>query len=376
MKFCNLTTLVYGAWHSIISPSTEEKNSMVDSWHYCPKTRQSLVARKERYENNTNYLAFEMYPYYHIGYYSCSNRTYEYMKYIPGDCHFFSVKSSLRMIDKNIYHQIEEDIPSPQGSADDRVDILHLQTLQTHHQNIVYFKASLHNKLPSANDDNQHTPRTLSQELEPVNLSKHRNRFVYIGDSLSGQQYISSMCLIEQFGYEQTLQTMYILEFFLRPDIPCAPSCISNPGISHKLPLLSNYCLGCLKGKYRPFEEYSQHPRFWYNRIPNDTLAVTLDSGVWYELFRDVIDSVTSYEETIILIKPFLETLIDKRNVTVFWLGLVPTLNDKEHNFRIKDNIAKKHLEPIGVLFIDEMALLYERLNRDPHWSADGLHWW
>jgi hypothetical protein len=368
--FCNLTSLVIGTWQSITSPSVEQENSMKNPWFYCPKTYQRVL--ETNIYNGTN-KELEMIA-DHLRKYNCPNRTYSFMKYVPEDCQLRTVRNSLHKIDYAIYHHnIDEEVPSvPHIQQHPHVPgVAHANTHHGHHH--------AHNPSLGTNRHLSDTSPTVAAEQTPN--AKSRNRLVYVGDSLSAQSFIAGTCLIEQFGYQQDILTSYVPELWLRPDIPCIPECIDNSALYSKHKEMFNPCAGCYKGKYRPFDVYSHHPRFWYQRIPNDTLAVIMGNGAWYNGYKGVIDSNKVFEETMVLITPLIQTLINVRNISVFWVSLPPTAQDGKAeyewmHFRQKDSIVKKHLEPLGVMFIDEMALLNERKLKDPQMNPDGFHWW
>ncbi len=374
-EFCNITALAFGAWQTITSPSVEQVQSMNNAWQFCPNTHQRILATNRYKDSNLELEKISD----HLEKYSCMNRTYSYMKYVPHDCQLRTTKNSLHKIDYVIYHTVDEE--GSETGDHSRHHSSHTSPLHIHYPHSSNKSPGHNHRQLLAQYDQSISSSTIKPQVEKVIPLSRQNRFVYIGDSLSAQTFIAGTCLIEQFGYQQDIQTTYIPELWLRPDIPCDPSCIDNPALYSKHNEMFNVCGGCYKGKYRPFEVYSHHPRFWYERIPNDTLAVVMGNGAWYNGYKGVIDSNKVYEETMVLIKPFLEKLINNRNVSVFWVSLPPTANDGKAeyewmHFRLKDSIVKKHLVPIGVNFIDEMELLNERKLKDPNINPDGFHWW
>ena len=172
--------------------------------------------------------------------------------------------------------------------------------------------------------------------------------------------YIAGKCLIEELGFDKyfDLELLYP-EFFLRRDLPCADECINHPELFtvHK----QFTCSACPDGKRVEFD-FSNIDNYWYNLIANDTLAVLIGTGSWYNLYKGVSNSNEEYEETMKIISPMIYNLIHHRNILVFWLGLPPNANEtiKEEfewsRYRSKDEIAKKYLEPLGIIFLDNMS--------------------
>lgn len=95
------------------------------------------------------------------------------------------------------------------------------------------------------------------------------------------------------------------------------------------------------------------------NRIKDDALAVLIGSGSWFNFHKGIGNS----DLVMKLISPILYDLIHRRNISVFWLGLPPNGNSTVNpsfewsKYRTKDEIAKKYLKPLGVVFIDKYVV-------------------
>jgi hypothetical protein len=193
--------------------------------------------------------------------------------------------------------------------------------------------------------------------------------------------YVAGKCIIEELGFERDFNLTWIAELFLRNDIPCQDICLDNPALYSRHKEFHNPCGGCPDGKRFKFD-HTKLKGYWYNRITPDTMAVVIGTGAWYNGHKGILNSDEVYEETMTIISPMIQDLIHNRNISVFWLGLPPNGNDTVNIFyewsryRNKDKLARKHLEPLGVVFLDNMPLVDQRKKADPNLNPDDFHWW
>lgn len=324
---CNLTTILHGVWQYVNHSSPHISDSMRNPWLNCPRT-YSLVQLPPPEDYPLNSVAAQ------ISRYSCFNQTYKLARYSTPHCHVETLNNAMNSISEHI-------------SRTDKV--------------------------------------ALAKQKE-----KRRNRVVFIGDSLMGQIYIAAQCSLEEHHIppQHFLNLSYYGDFFLRPDIPCDPKCIGNPtmwNVSAEKVIFPP-CFACPKGVLRPFDTFIHDPiASWVENIPNDTFAVVLSSGAWYNIYKGLVDPVRTFEDTLIKLKPFLQHIVQQRQIEVIWVGLPPmSVGDVEalgknygwDSFPVKDDLVKKHYSDLGVHFIDTNRLLGSRKVDDPRVKSDPLHWW
>lgn len=371
-NLCNITAVFQGVWEFISNPTPEMEASMLDPWKYCPQTKQLIL--------NSKHVPFQDLT-YQLYNYSCFNRPYRYAHYVHQDCYFNPSKTSLRKIDSaahqsydlstHLHPGIEAESSPPSHSL---VQSSSVSTTAPRWLSV----SSVHEGHAL---EHQHLPQSQQHHHQKQQHQLRRNHIYYVGDSLSAQMYIAGQCMMEELGYNKEFNLTWIPELFLRHDIPCQDQCINNPSLYSKHKELHNPCSGCPEGKRITFD-YMKIPGYWYNRITNDTMAMVIGSGAWYNGHKGIINSDIVYEETMKMIAPMIQDLIQNRNIPVFWLGLPPNGNDTVNIFyewsryRNKDNLARKHLEPLGVIFLDNMLLANQRKRADPHLNPDDFHWW
>lgn len=179
-----------------------------------------------------------------------------------------------------------------------------------------------------------------------------------------------------------------VTDLFLRSDIPCDPRCATDPELRSQKVFL-HPCWACkADGIRRDFGLYLQDTEAWHHKLPvQDTAAIVMGSGAWYNAFKGVINSTETYAETLRAVGPILQDLKSTRDIDVFWVGLPPhifnttTTNQSTYGyewifFSDKDAIAKSILTPFGVTFVDTSVLTKPRKMKDPYVAADGIHWW
>jgi hypothetical protein len=217
----------------------------------------------------------------------------------------------------------------------------------------------------------------------------NRKRIVYVGDSLVAQTYVAAMCSHEQHNKQQSEFTFtYLKELFLRADIPCHPSCLNNSKLYlANIHNLSNPCGACPEGKLTVFADHKIWSKRLEDNVPNDTLALVIGVGSWFNNFQGVINSTKEFATTVYMIKPLLLHLIHDRQIHVFWHGLPPIALDKSvhyQGFRYtyewfgyeeKDAIAKSVFASTPIHFLDVGRLTRKRREMDHSIGADHVHW-
>lgn len=219
-------------------------------------------------------------------------------------------------------------------------------------------------------------------------LAMNRKKIVYVGDSLMRQLYVSSLCSGEYGHTLNQSQVLYVPDLFLRNDIPCDPRCASDTKLRQQKSLV-HPCWACRKtGIKQNFSNYLEDANAWHHKLPQqDFSALIIGSGAWYNTFKGIMNSTSTYMETLHAIGPIFQHLKTTRAIEIFWVGLPPhifnltTTNASTYGyewiyFEHKDAIAKDILTPYGVTFIDTNVLTKPRKLRDPFIAADGMHWW
>jgi len=218
-------------------------------------------------------------------------------------------------------------------------------------------------------------------------LSHQRRKIVYVGDSMMRQLYVSSLCSGEYCHSLNHSQVHYVPDLFLRNDIPCDPRCATDIKFRQQK-TFKHPCWACRKtGIKQNFSNYLTDTQTWHHKLPKEDIgALVIGSGAWYNSFQGIMNSTSTYMETLHAIGPILHDLNAKRGIEIFWVGLPPhnfnltTANASMYGyewiyFEQKDAIAKHILTPYGVTFVDTNVLTKSRKLKDPGIAADGIHW-
>jgi hypothetical protein len=233
------------------------------------------------------------------------------------------------------------------------------------------------------------TPSCKFLRLEETSklMIQHNFTVAYAGDSLPAQLYTNAMCSAETHGFSMASHTHFLHDIFLRNDIPCDDRCLTNTTFLEQK-AFKHPCWGCRNGTRYDYHAYLQDPKTWHNRAAAmNVSALVVGNGAWYNSFQGIINSTSTYIETLQTTGPILKNLHEQYGMHIFWLGLVPPnvdvtkMNETDYgyewiHFEEKDALAKSILEPYGVTFIDTNMLLKTRKKLDPWVSADGMHWW
>lgn len=250
-----------------------------------------------------------------------------------------------------------------------------------HHCEFLHFRQSF--KQISALQEHQASLEPAKVPVEP------KRRIVFVGDSLMAQTYVATMCSHEQHKYHSEFTFTFLLDVFLRGDIPCHPTCLNNASMyMSTINKLNNPCGACRDGKLSILADYKEWVKRLENRIPNDTLAIVIGVGSWFNNFQGVINSTVEFTTSLHLIKPFLLHLIHDRQIHVFWQGLPPLEPNSSvifqglqftyewFGYEEKDDIAKSIFASTPIHFLDVNKLTRKRKEVDKSIAADHVHWW
>lgn len=363
-QLCNATTILAGIWNF-----GSQIDKGYDPWKSCPNTLS--YAFSETREKAGNDALFDQ-----PGKYSCRGKEYLSARYSTPTCSFLPLSYTLQVL-------------STKSSTASR----HSETRSDAHETQLTTSSksastSPHRTLGKAKDDPTSVVKKGSATSHKDHVdAKPLKRIVYIGDSLVTETYLAAKCLLEHHHLTSYIDVSYSGEVFLRDDIPCDPMCINNATMY--LPYqgqLRNPCWACADGRLRTWAEFVKRPSSWVNRVPNDTIAVVMGGGTWYNGYKGLIDPSAAYYDTLSKLRPILKEWITDRGITVFWQGLVPTIPEQLVSLNVtelygwayfdeKDLMAKTMLEPIGVQFVNVSALTRERKRMDIKLNADPIHW-
>jgi hypothetical protein len=215
----------------------------------------------------------------------------------------------------------------------------------------------------------------MKSNAKQSNYSYYNHYYYSIGDSLNGQLYAAGSCDLESqslplSSYKAELEIVspskrietstkpeeakavplsYLFDAdqlwkqYLRDDLPCVPSCLSNStflitdGQKKKYGYLPGPCEGCPKGEKRPFHpeaSLSENAFFfdYLKYIPKETKLLVLNAGAWYTEWFLIKNGTQRFQETLLGLLPFLAQLQSNRirdnqdPLDFYFLGL-PTLN-------------------------------------------------
>ena len=180
---------------------------------------------------------------------------------------------------------------------------------------------------------------------EKINIS-------FVGDSLSGQMFIGSGCLIERYGYFHNFNLQFILSVTLRNDSPCNDKCNDSAWRSEAYTFNSHACDGC-GPNYTRVAYNPRDPRAWNMQLQDNVNVVVVGSGEWYKNFNFPDED---YLATMQLVKPILKELI-ARGVLVVWLPL-PYVHGGDPKYQwdyyeVKNEMARHTFADIDVLYFD-----------------------
>lgn len=376
-QLCNISAVVLGLWH--FGPKLDRYYS---PWKTCPKSL-AYFNRQTMEKAGINHVSD------HPPKYSCLKNFYHIAQYETPSCLLFPISHSLKLI--STHNSVKEE----------EFSVFSSQALSA--------ASSFSSSLPKYFFENSSVAlKDVEKQLlptEPPSVKQKGNKFLgmfqssknekqkkskrilYIGDSLVIESYVSAQCLIEQYQFSKELQVSVNASVFLRDDIPCDPKCLTNATLVRiNRNNLRNPCWGCVDGKPRSWEKFLKHPNSYVNSIPDDTIAIVIGSGTWYNNFKGLIDSTAVYTDTIRKLRPIVKSWVRERNIMVFWQGLPPV--NPEHIKQLngsdyfgwsmhyeKDRIAKSILEPVGAIFVNVSALSKDRKQLDVNISSDYIHW-
>lgn len=245
-----------------------------------------------------------------------------------------------------------------------------------------------------------------------------RKSLVFIGDSLGSQLFYNAKCELEGMRSHLSNRLEFIYTPYLRPDLPCHKNCSDSTFFEHWKGKFPDFCLGCrpidkdlLKTMNKSIESSNNSTSsltdgkgintrnkvsfrgvalvddwHWCRFLNlNQTAAIVINSGAWFSpFFGFTVGSGPGsgddyFENTLQMNAPIIRYLIETESISVAWLVLPPTDTRREewdwHRFRHRNRIAKKILEPLGVIFIDFWNVALARYIHDTTATVDLLHW-
>jgi hypothetical protein len=219
-------------------------------------------------------------------------------------------------------------------------------------------------------------------------LSSRKTKIYFIGDSLMGQLFIAFHCNMEQLlGPNHHIDSEFLPELFLRPDIPCESQCLTNSTFldSENAKGLHQRCFGCPDGVYHPLNESFQYlSQFWPSKVLQDATHLVIGSGSWYAGYRQLLSPVEEYQRMLTTIKPILESLTRAHHLNIHWLDLPPMAYTPPphedifgwNNFFLFNNLAKEIFENSSIKYLDTAQATRSRKARDVNLTDDFQHHW
>lgn len=207
----------------------------------------------------------------------------------------------------------------------------------------------------------------------------------FVGDSLTAQLAIAARCDME--FWRISLKMHFIFSSYLRPDIPCVESCLTNQTFLKTATMKGSFptpCNGCPDGVKRTSMLSNATKSFWWmNEVPHNTKLLVLNTGAWYNSHHGIDHSAIEYAKTLSILKPILSEYVSK-GVYVIWIDLPPLFDaftDKWNKYEwdqyhAKNQAARLEMRDIGIVFLEISKSTGPRKTRDASISPDHLHWW
>lgn len=211
-------------------------------------------------------------------------------------------------------------------------------------------------------------------------ISSNLNSITYVGDSLNGQLYISTLCELEYL--KQHFKINFVRDLYLRPDIPCVSSCITNKTFRmvHR-DQFPNHCMGCPLGIPRStmYNRSTAH-LWWMNKVPKDTNILILDTGPWYSAFQGVDQYSRKLIETFDILKTVIQGYVEQ-GVVVVWMAYTQHLwvdiTIFEYRYYLQKHAKFRYdISAMGAIYLDMTLATYYRSAYDPNVALDMIHWW
>jgi hypothetical protein len=197
------------------------------------------------------------------------------------------------------------------------------------------------------------------------------------------QQFWAWRCELERAGVnEEALTSTLFTSHFLRADLPCAAQCAistsffqANKG-SENLP-----CAACTRsGAPRPM--LSGEHETWFRSVSNNTRALFIGSGAWYNPGKLNETPEMQYTRTLRAVTPALK-LLTERGVHVFWMDIPPPpgVGGKASfgwtSFAGMNRKAAVTLQASSphVKFLNTSKATAERRSFSESLTSEGIHW-
>ena len=216
-------------------------------------------------------------------------------------------------------------------------------------------------------------------------------KIMIVGDSLSGQMYITLKCMMESFNIMSKID--YSLELFYLPNIPCSDQCLTDIKFREKnVANIINPCAACPDGIKQNFSINniffkSFKKDYWYNKITPETRILILGGGSWFNYYKGVINSTETYKEMLMFVGKLVLVLKHEkiRGLEVYWIDLPPIIPGTQNkvypkyewdDFQNKNDLASKILPAYGIHVLNTNKAVYSRKAHDIYVSEPStLHW-
>lgn len=182
-----------------------------------------------------------------------------------------------------------------------------------------------------------------------------------LGDSLSEQLYYGASCITEHLHLlHSKINVEYHKARFFR-DNPCG--CDVSP----------------IETDYYVVRKLARCDPPWESFITSHTNIVVVSFGLWFgTVWMDCdVNVVTEYHKTFLVVLPELKALV-ARGVIVVWMG-IPYRNVATYSLAGNDelfrSLARKYLVGTGVIVVDPISLVKDRVVRDSHIKHDVTHY-
>jgi hypothetical protein len=368
---CNATNIFAGEW---VFETTLEQSDMTAR---CPRLVRNLFAAYKLGRNAIDWRQCDKWP-------------YRAAQYEPSGCHIKSESQALN----TMFHLL----PTV-GSSN-----------SNNHQ-------SRHNHHSRQNNN-----------IQP-NMGRYRG-VALVGDSMMEQLFTALTCVMEEaesrYQMDSFSATM-IHSVLLTKGEPCDSRCI-DPLFTHwavsstasnmtGVSASRHPCFACadngakMNASYT-FQNFAKrcypggdcrqldigHHLDWADYIIANVThpaVVVLTSGVWYSKAQGFEHSLVAYESMLQEIAPRIKEILAMRDAVV-WVGMPPVIPSimpdivkkmqprnfcsrlplyQWDEFAAKDELARRILEPIGVIFVNVSAATWQRKAQNYWVAADGLHW-
>lgn len=228
--------------------------------------------------------------------------------------------------------------------------------------------------------------RSISSSLHQLSYTK--SKLYFVGDSLMGQLYIAFLCNSEMYGYFDKISSTYILETFLRPDIPCDPRCLSDKHFlaEENAKGIHQMCFACHEGIFHELNNsFTKIQQFWPAQVRLDGTHLIIGTGSWYNGYRKLFQPDYYYNETLSILVPVLNDLTINSNVkSIHWLDLPPMRPIPPpyvdlfgwNNFLVYNKYAELKFKNTNITYLDTANATKQRKFHDLNITDEFQHHW